>query len=181
MSTPAGEDLLGSRALDADARLAPAPAADALLPLLVFRLANGWYAVDAHCVQEVVPTSRPVAVPGVPGFVSGVVNLSGRIIVQMNVGALLGVAQPAARAQKKPAQDGEDERPRCVVLESGGLPFALVAEEVAGLMEIPRSKLNAASKADGLTRESFALEEKVVSIMDVPAVLARAEESIAER
>jgi chemotaxis signal transduction protein len=130
----------------------------------------------------VVPTSRPVAIPGVPPFVSGVVNLSGRIVVQMNVAELLGRAEARPQAARPAGQGAaDDERPRCVVLKADGLLFALVAEEVAGLMEITPAKLNAPARAEGLTRESFALAEKVVSIVDVAAVLARAEAAVGER
>ncbi len=173
MDAASGDELLGTLASDPDAPAPPAPA-PATATYLVFRLGEGWFAVEAQAVQEVVPATAPVPVPGVPAFVAGVVNLAGRIIVQVDLGMLLGQARGRPRSE-------EELGIRCLILQVDRMPFALVADEVAGLMDVAASalRLPAGGAQDlRLTLESFALESKVVTVVDVRAVLAHAEASV---
>ena len=168
MDAASRDELLGGKASDPDA---PASVAvfEATHAYLVFRLGAGWFAVSAHAVQEVVPSAPPVPVPGVPEFVSGVVNLAGRIVVQVDLAALLGQARDSSATELTS---------RCLILQVDGMPFALVADEVAGLVQLTASALQAPLEAKELTRESFTHEQRVVTVVDVSAVLAHAEASV---
>ncbi len=112
---------------DPDARQSHERPAAATAAFLVFRVGAHWYAFAAETVGEVVPQSRPVRVPGAPGFVRGVINTAGRVCTVVDVAPLLG--------EERSAGEGEAVA-RFVVLEVDGLSMAVAADEVAGVIQV---------------------------------------------
>ncbi|MGF1482964.1 MAG: chemotaxis protein CheW [Opitutales bacterium] len=73
---------------------------------LSFRLNGQSYAVNVLKVREIIRLQAITALPQMPGYVRGVINLRGKVIPVVSLGAKLGIAS-----------DEEDERTCIIVLE----------------------------------------------------------------
>jgi purine-binding chemotaxis protein CheW len=68
----------------------PGEPADAF-QALVFRLADEWYALPSWQVREVRALSDLTALPGVPEFIAGLVNVRGRVITALDLRPFFGL------------------------------------------------------------------------------------------
>lgn len=107
-----------------------APAADTLLELLEFRLAQERYAVEIQYVREVVPLQDLTPVPCTPPFVLGVVHLRGRILPVLDLRKVFELPE-----------QGLTDLHRIVVVRGDGLEFGLLAEVVVGVRTVPLETL----------------------------------------
>jgi purine-binding chemotaxis protein CheW len=135
-STPASP-LSAAQILHARARAlacppVQAPAADSLLDVLEFRLAQERYAMETRHVREVVPLKNLTPLPGTPPFVQGIVNVRGQILPVFDLKELFDL----------PGQGLTDLH--CIVLVRGhGLEFGLLADAIVGVRTIPVDSLQA--------------------------------------
>lgn len=111
-----------ARALAKPLEEAPAPA---LWELLVFSLANERCGVDTTHVRGVVPLRHLTPVPCTPTVVLGVLNYRGRVLPVLDLRALLELPRPSPTAEA-----------RSVVVEAGGMTFAILAEAVPGIVRV---------------------------------------------
>ena len=89
--------------------------------VVVVRLGGSRYALPMDSVAEVGRPPTLTRVPGLPAWLSGVVNWRGRVLAVLDLRTLL--AAPAAAL---------DRRARLVVLNRGSLPVGLLTEGVEG-------------------------------------------------
>jgi purine-binding chemotaxis protein CheW len=92
------------------------------LEVIEFLLAEERYGIESRFIQEVVPFINYTPIPGVPGFVLGIVNLRGRIISVIDL--------------KKYFQFPEKhvgERDKLIILNDGQMEFGLQADAVIGI------------------------------------------------
>ena len=93
---------------------------------VVVRLGGGRYGVCAPDVAEVVPMPRVTRLPGTPGWVVGAVNWRGHVLPLIDLRPLLQVAVVPLPSSA-----------RVVVVAVDDVEVGLVAEAVAGLVEVP--------------------------------------------
>lgn len=98
--------------------------------LLVFRLGEEWYGLEAQQVREISRISSLTRVPLTPSHVMGVVNLRGSITAVIDIRATLGLGQAAL-----------DNSARIIVARHEGLEAGIIAEAVVEMIEAPRSTL----------------------------------------
>jgi purine-binding chemotaxis protein CheW len=103
-----------------------APAADTLLELLEFRLAQERCAVEIRHVREVVPLQDLTPVPCTPPFVLGVVNLRGRILPVLDLKKIFELPE-----------QGLTDLNWIVVVRGDDLEFGLLAEAIVGVRAVP--------------------------------------------
>jgi purine-binding chemotaxis protein CheW len=97
------------------------------LSLLLFRIADEWYAVEAGDVREIFQGYEVTPVPCVPEFILGVVNIRGEI---------LSVTDPARMMHLGAiGRDGEVEPP-AVVIANELVATALVVDEIGDIVEV---------------------------------------------
>lgn len=60
------------------------------MQLLLFETGEGRYALEAKCVQEIIPRVRLKKIPGTPGFVAGIMNYHGKPVPVIDVCSLIG-------------------------------------------------------------------------------------------
>ena len=95
--------------------------------LLLFRIADEWYAVESGDVREIFQDYVVTPIPCVPGFILGVVNVRGEILSvtdparMMNLGSICG--------------DGRTVCP-AVVIASDQVATALVVDEIGDIVEV---------------------------------------------
>ncbi|HSN07130.1 MAG TPA: chemotaxis protein CheW [Candidatus Angelobacter sp.] len=93
---------------------------------VVVRLGGGRYGIRAQDVAEVVRLPGTTRLPGTPAWVCGVANWRGHVLPLVDLRPLLQV--PAVPLPSSA---------RVVVLAVGDLEVGLLAEAVAGLVEVP--------------------------------------------
>ncbi|MFO1539405.1 MAG: chemotaxis protein CheW [Chloroflexota bacterium] len=101
-------------------------------PLLVFRAAGEWFAIDATAVRTVAPR---VPVRRLPHrrdpALAGIVAVRGELVPCITLGTLLGLPEP----EVVPA------RPVLVVVEDRDGAFALAVDEALGVVAVSRAGL----------------------------------------
>ena len=112
------------------------PRATKDVSLLIFRLRAEWLAFQARSVVEVT-TPRPVhRIPHRSNeTLVGMVNLRGRLQLQVSLHGLLGVGEGERDAGKG--------TPRLVVISREGSTWVFQADEVLGVHRFPRARLGA--------------------------------------
>lgn len=171
MSSTTPPEVLGVPAVDPDVGGVEARVEDeALRAFLLLELGGLRYALPAHAVQEVVEAQDTVPVPQVPAFVRGVFPLAGRVIVLIELRALLGLPPPTG----EPAGPG-----RTLVVSSDAGPMGLRVDAVLGLQEVPGARLRVAhGEPDAPVLETFLEGPHVVSVLDVQRLVALAESRV---
>ncbi len=170
-STPQPPQVLGVPAVDPDnAGTDASQEEDEQLAFLLVEVGALRYAVPAHSVQEVVEAQATVPVPQVPAFVRGVFPLAGRVVVLIELRALLGLPPPT----------GEASGPgRTLVVNTEAGPMGLRVDAVLGLQELARSRLRLShGEVDAPVLETFLDGPHVVSVLDVQRLVSLAESRV---
>lgn len=125
LSASAATRILRARALALARPPERAPAAETLLEVLEFRLAQERYAVEAGLVREVHPLRELTPLPCTPSFVLGIVNVRGRILPVFDLKKFFDL----------PAQ-GLTDLHRIIIVSHHDLEFGLLADVIVGVRSI---------------------------------------------
>ncbi len=134
--------------------------------LLVFRLANEWYGMEAGQVREISRLSDVTRVPLTPSHVMGVVNLRGDVTAVIDIRGALGLPKSAL-----------DSSARIIVARNEKLEAGIIAEAVVEMIEVPRSALQPpllTIDADRGRYASSVLEQKdnrIIIVLNLPSLL----------
>ena len=97
------------------------------ISMLLFRIGGEWYAVRLGDVREIFQDYEVTSVPCTPQFILGVTSVRGEI---------LSVTDPAQLMGLGTIQGPSGERPPAVVVSSGGVSTALIADEIGDIVEV---------------------------------------------
>lgn len=97
--------------------------------LLLFRIADEWYAVEAGDVREIFQDYKVMPVPCVPEFILGVVNVRGEI---------LSVTDPAQMMRLGSIGDEGRVGSPAVVIANDSVATALVVDEIGDIVEVAK-------------------------------------------
>ncbi len=103
-----------------------------MLEVLRFRLAAEIYALELAWIAQVRPVVEVTPLPGVPSFVRGVVNVSGRIVSLVDLKVRFELPDAALSAASV-----------VIILSGAGMEIGLLADEVLGIEKIPAESLQA--------------------------------------
>lgn len=120
------EEILGRRA-DSLARESLDTEITDLIALLLFRIAEEWYAMRVSEVREIFQEYRMTTVPCVPDYILGVVNVRGEI---------LSVTDPAKLMKLGFIEMNGEERPPAIVVMKDDVATALVVDEIGDISEV---------------------------------------------
>jgi purine-binding chemotaxis protein CheW len=109
---------------------ATSPADGELIGALRFLLGAETYAVENGHIREVLPLPRVTSLPCVPSFVHGIINVRGRIVSLIDLKSILGLPD-----------SGFSPTSSVIILQSPGIEFGLLADEIIGLAAIPVSSI----------------------------------------
>lgn len=118
---PSEQEILRHRAQRFALREAPPEAAGTWVDVVEFTLGGERYAVPAERVVAVATFTNITALPGVPGFLLGLVTVHGRIVPAVDLRRFLGLSSR-----------GIVDLHHLVLITGGSLTFALVADLVLG-------------------------------------------------
>lgn len=111
----------------------PARGADEVAELFTFRIGGEDYAVDIRRVREIIHPLPITPVPRAPAFVEGVVRLRGEVLPVVDVRKRFGLAGQPPGARTK-----------FLVVQVAGRRLALVVDQVADVLRVPRSEIRPA-------------------------------------
>jgi chemotaxis-related protein WspD len=152
--------------LDADVK--PPDSKD--VSVLIFRLGDEWLAVFTRSVVEVTSPRPFHRIPHRSGeILVGMINLRGRLQLQVSLHGLLGVAGVETREAEANARGLAAAR--LVVVQGDGQTWVFAAEEVVGVHRFPRGKLCAvpstlANPAHSFSQAVIDWRGKSVGVLD---------------
>ena len=141
--------------------LEEAPSPTEVLELLVFSLAGERYGIETVHILEVIPLRELTLVPNAPPFVLGVVNHRGRIVPVLDFRRLVELVGR-----------GVAEGSRAVVVEAGGMVFAIITDVVQGIVGVGAHELALLPAAVAGGRQVFlrGVTAAMVAVLDLPAL-----------
>jgi purine-binding chemotaxis protein CheW len=131
--TPGADDtrrILHERAVALAAEPGDTPTPADSVQVVEFALAHERYAVETSFVREVYPLENLTPLPCTPDFVLGVVNLRGEIVSVIDVRKFFDLPQT-----------GLPDLNKIIVLESGDMAFAVVADAILGVRRIVLARI----------------------------------------
>lgn len=134
--------------------------------LIVFKIGSERVGVDIEKVREVAEAHTPVAVPGSPSFIEGLVNIRGEVI-------------PVISLRKRMGLEGHEHGSKLLIVEDAGNIAGFLVDELFGTEKVRKQRIN--RRADLLsTRKDrhfffgvYEAGEKPVLILDVAKALSK--------
>ena len=122
---------------------APASSAAATLPLLVFRIAGEWLAMDACSLVEIVEPRRIHRVPHrTDRHFLGLANIRGELQLCVSLREVLGIGEPGEGGVAGNVPDARSgSPPRLLVAHRDRTRWVFPVDEVEGVHRIPETSL----------------------------------------
>lgn len=133
--------------------------------VVIFRLADEYYAIDIQAVQEIVRMQTITSIPGSDSWVEGITNLRGRVVPVIDLRRRCNV------------EAGEHStETRIVVVSSANGMVGLVVDAVSEVLRIPGEQVEYPSSIVTALENSYLrgiakLEDRLVSLMDLEGLL----------
>jgi len=142
--------------------------------VVIFRLAEEYYALDIQAVQEIVRMQNITSIPGSDPWVEGITNLRGRVVPVIDL-----------RRRCSVSVNEHSPETRIVVVSSSNGMVGLIVDAVSEVMRIPADQVEPPSSivsvpANTYLRGVAKLDDRLVSLMDLAGVLPSEEPAYAE-
>jgi purine-binding chemotaxis protein CheW len=136
------------------------------MSLLLFRITDEWYAVEASDVREIFQDYTVTPVPCVPEFILGVVNVRGEILSVTDPARMMGLG----------SIDGAQGAWPAVVVANDRVATALVVDEIGDIVEVTVDALEPPISGVGRMQAEFIagsvfVSERMVGLLNVDRVL----------
>ena len=105
--------------------------------VVVFELDKEQYAVPIEDVREVIEIPEITSVPNSPNFISGLINLRGKILPAINLGVRFGLAREHKDIQAK----------NIIVVEAGESSFGVIVDNIVKVLKVPANSIQDAPSA----------------------------------
>jgi len=133
--------------------------------VVIFRLADEYYALDIQAVQEIVRMQPITSIPGSDAWVEGITNLRGRVVPVIDLRRRCGVRDSEPTVEM-----------RIVVVSSPSGLVGLIVDAVSEVMRIPSEQVEPPSTIVSVPENTYLrgiakLEDRLVSLMDLEGVL----------
>jgi purine-binding chemotaxis protein CheW len=103
------------------------------LQLVVFNIGPEEFGVEIMNVQEIIRMTNITKIPQASGYVKGIINLRGRIIVVINLNVIMGMEGKE-----------QDENTRIIVADIGDTVMGFIVDSVSEVIRIPESSVEPA-------------------------------------
>ncbi|HEY9205400.1 MAG TPA: chemotaxis protein CheW [Candidatus Methanoperedens sp.] len=108
-------------------------AADGELQLVVFTIGSEEFGVEIMNVQEIIRMTNITKIPQAPGYIRGIINLRGRIIVVINLNVIMGMESKE-----------QDENTRIIVASIGETVMGFVVDSVSEVIRLQQKNVEPA-------------------------------------
>ena len=112
------------------AQSASAPAVEEQLHIVEFSLAHENYAIASAFVREICPLKEITALPGVPPFLRGLINVRGQIIAVIDIKRFFALPER-----------GLTDLNKVIIVHDQALEFGILADSIIGARELPLSDI----------------------------------------
>jgi purine-binding chemotaxis protein CheW len=135
--------------------------------LVIFSLADDYYAFNGSEVKEILPSGDISYVPGAPDFILGVINVRGDIESVVAINPFLGLPE-----SKKTA------RSRIAIAVNGGVRSGIMVDSVEDVLDVPVSSIKPplatldAFKKECVTGEAI-FKGKNITILDTGKIFGK--------
>lgn len=102
----------------------------ATIETAAFRLTDEIYGIELRFVREVLPLGQMTFIPGVPEYISGIINVRGEILSVMDLKRLFNLEAATA-----------PDIQHVLVLSAPGMAFGILADQILGVRQIPKETL----------------------------------------
>ena len=141
-------------------------APEELRRLILFQACDEWFGLPLEWVREIHPLEGVTRVPNAPAEILGILNLRGRVLTLFDLAGCLGIPP------------GTQPNTHAVVLDFADpeINVGLAAQQIAQVRGVPVSALEPPPREGslGVLEGVFELEGKVVGVLDLTRVFARA-------
>jgi len=136
---------------------------------LSFRIGNESYGIEIRHVTEIVVMQEITEVPDMPDFITGVINLRGKVISVMDV-----------RKRFRLELREYDERTCIIVVDINDISVGLIVDTVNEVLNIPESHIDPPPKTHSGIKSNYIqgmgkIGETVKILLDVEKILYRDE------
>ena len=136
--------------------------------VVIFRLADEFYALDIQSVQEIVRMQTITPIPGSDPWVEGITNLRGRVVPVIDL-----------RRRCRVATNEHTAETRIVVVGSPNGMVGFIVDAVSEVLRIPADQVerpnNIVSVAENTYLRGVAkLNDRLVALMDLDGLLSGA-------
>ena len=144
---------------------------------VVFLVSGQAMGLPITTIREINRLDEIARLPGVPDYVEGVMNLRGEIVPALSLSKRLSMESP---------EPVEAKEQRVLVIETGDTLAGFIVDEVAGVVEVPRSKIgappllrdarmefgDAAEVVQRVARVSEKERERIILVVDEEKILS---------
>lgn len=128
---------------------------------LTFMLAKEGYGLEIRYVTEIIGVQSVTAVPDMPEYVKGVLNLRGKVIPVIDVRLRFNL----------PGRD-YDDRTCIIVVDFDGFSVGLVVDKVSEVIDIPRENIEPAPMSGSSKRSTCIhgmgkIDQEVKILLDI--------------
>ena len=152
-----------------------------VMEIVVAQMGRELYGIEVQHVFDIRPVQNITRVPRVPPWVSGVVNLRGRIMSVLDLARYLNL---------QAAENADEQSRRLIVAETPTMELSILVDNVLSVEPVPLSMIQEATEAirgiraeyvKGLVirensnkgkRSGEKTESEMLVILDLPALLA---------
>jgi purine-binding chemotaxis protein CheW len=140
--------------------------------VLVIRLGLEYFGLSVAAVRQIVGREKITPVPGTPDYVRGLVNLRGQLVPVVDLACRFGLQAT-----------GQGLRNAIVVVRASDMAVGLEVDRTCEVVHLDgdRSieKVETVSEAlAGLVAGLIVLDDRPVTILDLPALLSRLESEV---
>jgi len=141
---------------------------DTAIELLSFRVADQEYSVDIMSVREIRSNTQATPLPHAPSYVRGVINLRGTVLPIIDLAQRLEQGSCSTK-----------DRAVIIVVAHQDQVFGLLVDAVSDILEVSETNLQsppevAGDQSAGMVRALTIVEEKMIRILDLSAILSNA-------
>lgn len=136
--------------------------------LVIFSLADEWYAVRVDEVREIGGGYAITPLPGVPDFIRGVMNIRGEIVSVTDIGLLMRVGDAHAESSGSEAST--------IVVATDECVSALLVDEVSDIVDVPTASIEPPLAAVDRGQEAWVngsvyYNGRLIGLIDLKSIL----------
>ncbi len=145
-------------------------AADGELQLVVFAIGSEEFGVEIMNIQEIIRMTNITRIPQAPGYIKGIINLRGRIIVVINLNVIMGMESKE-----------QDENTRIIVASIGETVMGFVVDSVSEVIRLQQKNVEPAPAAIAgrigteLVRGVGKLDNRLLILLNLDKILGAKE------
>ncbi|CAG0967189.1 MAG: chemotaxis protein CheW [Candidatus Methanoperedens sp.] len=136
------------------------------LQLVVFNIGPEEFGVEIMNVQEIIRMTNITKIPQASGYVKGIINLRGRIIVVINLDVIMGMKSKE-----------QDENTRIIVADIGETVMGFIVDSVSEVIRLPSSSVEPAPSVIAnkigteYVRGVGKMEDRLLILLDLDKIL----------